>query len=604
MGMFRQFPYTNFHDLNLNWVLEKIKELWKGVEDIDKKVDNFIIETEPTIRDEVDNWLDDHPEATTTVQDHSLTFEKMINGTMGYMFPAMFNVDGTGVNDDTEAFKEMFNIAVNEDKKIIIPEGFYNINENIFSDDTIVLFNHGTYMNKKIIVSKRLKTEFTPSLFKAFNVTNANITGALQGACYDSENDRVVIAYASEDTAPALIIAYDKNFNAEIISNVINPTSHFNDMAYNPDTHMIYVPARPTADTIYMINPDTLTVTDSFTIDFGGVIKRLSYDEINKLYYIQGDEYLKIYDSQFNLLHIVNYSTTALEADNNLSGGTILMQGSVVYNGQFLYLWCYQKDGLIINKYITQLNYSANTDKITYVSNTVTSKEEAEGIYTIGDKLYITSGLGRRLIIEYIDLCNNVESDTRTIIHNISDNEDVNNFMTPGLYICSGNATAQSLSNCPTALAFRLYVLPATSGAYLTQIYIAIAGDIFIRYYRQDTGLWYTNGQVLMTRSYGTSNNWHYEDFRNNYFKAFRRYATPTITNTAIGSLFLSQEITIPLPTINGTIRDYTLTAISNQSSWVVNPAISGSNLSFRIMCPSDYSGSRNVNLNLEIVYA
>lgn len=27
MGFFDQFPYTNFHDLNLDWMIEKIKEL-------------------------------------------------------------------------------------------------------------------------------------------------------------------------------------------------------------------------------------------------------------------------------------------------------------------------------------------------------------------------------------------------------------------------------------------------------------------------------------------------------------------------------------------------------------------------------------------------
>lgn len=76
MGIFRQFPYTNFHDINLDWVLNKIRELWKGVDDLDKKMDDFIAETEPTIRDEVDQWLDEHPEATTTVVDGSLTLPK------------------------------------------------------------------------------------------------------------------------------------------------------------------------------------------------------------------------------------------------------------------------------------------------------------------------------------------------------------------------------------------------------------------------------------------------------------------------------------------------------------------------------------------------
>lgn len=82
MGIFRHFPYTNFHDLNLDWILAKIKELWEGVFEINKKVDDFIYNTEPLIRDEVDNWLDSHPEATTTVQDNSLTTPKYQDGSV------------------------------------------------------------------------------------------------------------------------------------------------------------------------------------------------------------------------------------------------------------------------------------------------------------------------------------------------------------------------------------------------------------------------------------------------------------------------------------------------------------------------------------------
>lgn len=32
MGVFEQFPYTNFHDLNLDWILQKIKELQTELE--------------------------------------------------------------------------------------------------------------------------------------------------------------------------------------------------------------------------------------------------------------------------------------------------------------------------------------------------------------------------------------------------------------------------------------------------------------------------------------------------------------------------------------------------------------------------------------------
>lgn len=36
MGVFEQFPYTNTHDLNLDWILKKVKEL-------DSKIDDNLI---------------------------------------------------------------------------------------------------------------------------------------------------------------------------------------------------------------------------------------------------------------------------------------------------------------------------------------------------------------------------------------------------------------------------------------------------------------------------------------------------------------------------------------------------------------------------------
>ena len=35
MGLFEQFPYANFHELNLDWILAKIKELDKKVDSIE-----------------------------------------------------------------------------------------------------------------------------------------------------------------------------------------------------------------------------------------------------------------------------------------------------------------------------------------------------------------------------------------------------------------------------------------------------------------------------------------------------------------------------------------------------------------------------------------
>lgn len=38
MGLFEQFPYSNLHELNLDWILQKIKELDKKVDSIEDRI--------------------------------------------------------------------------------------------------------------------------------------------------------------------------------------------------------------------------------------------------------------------------------------------------------------------------------------------------------------------------------------------------------------------------------------------------------------------------------------------------------------------------------------------------------------------------------------
>ena len=53
----------------------------------------------------VAKWLDEHPEATTTVQDKSLTFDKMVVGTLGYVTPQMFGAAADGITNDNASIQ-------------------------------------------------------------------------------------------------------------------------------------------------------------------------------------------------------------------------------------------------------------------------------------------------------------------------------------------------------------------------------------------------------------------------------------------------------------------------------------------------------------------
>lgn len=99
---------------------------------IEKSVDEWFEESEEKLEEDVDKWLTEHPEATTTVQDGSLSVDKFTEEAKlhilnGYVTPQMFGAKGDGVTDDTLAIQAAFN----ENKSLFFPPGDYMISDTI-----------------------------------------------------------------------------------------------------------------------------------------------------------------------------------------------------------------------------------------------------------------------------------------------------------------------------------------------------------------------------------------------------------------------------------------------------------------------------------------
>lgn len=59
MGLFEHFPYTNFHELNLDWLLRKTKELNDEVENTSDRMDGIEKSIVTTVQNTLTQWMND-----------------------------------------------------------------------------------------------------------------------------------------------------------------------------------------------------------------------------------------------------------------------------------------------------------------------------------------------------------------------------------------------------------------------------------------------------------------------------------------------------------------------------------------------------------------
>lgn len=105
--MFHNYPYTDFHEMNLDWFINKFKELVNEWEGISGNLRGWL-------EDQLQEWLDNG------------TIEKYLNN---LVVVNDYGAKGDGVNDDTEAIQRC--IDENPNALICFKEGIYNISDTI-----------------------------------------------------------------------------------------------------------------------------------------------------------------------------------------------------------------------------------------------------------------------------------------------------------------------------------------------------------------------------------------------------------------------------------------------------------------------------------------
>lgn len=104
-------------------------------------------------------------------------------------------------------------------------------------------------------------------------------------------------------------------------------------------------------------------------------------------------------------------------------------------------------------------------------------------------------------------------------IGRVTENSNLNNYKTVGIYTAVGTGIGSTILNTPTTLNFKLIVENLTSGNYLLQTVISRVGKKWTRYYDNSTSTWgeweadnlngikeitmNNNGELLVTRTDG-----------------------------------------------------------------------------------------------------
>ena len=140
MGLFDQFPYTNFHEMNLDWIVNQMR----AQKDLVEKIDEHVTEVDQHVTDVNNNVLnvDRHigekvaevapPLVKSTVERMSEDGKLLANSVFNVV---LHGADNTGSTDSTDAIQ----YTIDKYHFAYIPNGIYKISRVLYVDSGCVV---------------------------------------------------------------------------------------------------------------------------------------------------------------------------------------------------------------------------------------------------------------------------------------------------------------------------------------------------------------------------------------------------------------------------------------------------------------------------------
>lgn len=169
----------------------------------------------------------------------------------------------------------------------------------------------------------------------------------VQGGGTDGKYMYACILNATEDDPSCMILKYDLKTQNRVAISAELKLGHANDIAYNPDEHILLVAhcvqntsynGKPAAGLISVFDPDTLALKKTIPLAEGCDIS-ITYNQETKQYITIGvqNNYVYIYDKDFNLVRTITSFGMCKGSFNGKYCGDYLMQG-IETDGKYLYI--------------------------------------------------------------------------------------------------------------------------------------------------------------------------------------------------------------------------------------------------------------------------
>ena len=396
---FEQFPYSNFHDLNLDWIISEVKKAIEGFKALSAKTDDFETTLNNAleyinnyfknldVQEEINNKLEEMKK-NGELADIIAAFLKAPN----YYLSVQRMVADTAITNNSVAITASYNTAANDGSCLYwihtpksyafeialsnnlyaypCPMGIPTVREfgatanNDIETPLKNLINYSTttnnpcdisgqyqlenpqYINKKYLANYNLTSDAGVVYTKNIDIntngydyiqSDSSITSSIQGGCcVDINYTGRNIQYVTL-SAEHQVILYNKDFKVVAVTTGPDILGHGNDITFNGYTSTYYVAPMTDNGTICTSKSYNGPWTKKTLPEITAPVSNVAYDPVNRCLYVYGGG-LYIYNPDtWELIHQVqlNHANRPNPLLPNSFQYTVT-QGSFCYNG----MWC------------------------------------------------------------------------------------------------------------------------------------------------------------------------------------------------------------------------------------------------------------------------